>query len=291
MTGKSSPRVLPQSIRLFSFFAPLGILTIGCLVPAQAANILVVAGSDSTAQTAAAHLNTDLSGTNTVTVVNTGVPADLTPYTQIYDVRYNNNPALTGGEQAQYLAFLNAAPNNTLFLMGENTGFNARNGPIFQLVTLAGGGSIAVPAGNNLGAETVNPLFRTPNNISTISYAACGLVTSSGSGAFATSEAGGGCSIFFGLGALTNAPQGALVVVLDVNFIATAPTGAAVNEVAFRQNLEAFVSAPPVAPPPVAPAAGPSTVPALSELGVILLACGLIIVAARKLRAPGMTAP
>jgi hypothetical protein len=166
--------------------------------------------------------------------------------------------------------------------MGENTGFNARNGPIFQFVTLAGGGSIAAPVTNNVGAEDVNALFRTPNNISTVRFAACGLASTSGRGAFATSEAGGGCSIFFGLGALTNAPQGALVVVLDVNFIANAPNGGAVNEIPFRQNLEAFVSAPPAAPPQ--PSVGPAGVPTLSAWGTLLLICGLIFVAARKLR-------
>ncbi len=68
-------------------------LAAGSLAPAQAANIRIVAGTDDIAQTAAGNLNTDLTTVgNTVTVVNTGVPASLTGYTQIYDVRYNNLP-------------------------------------------------------------------------------------------------------------------------------------------------------------------------------------------------------
>jgi hypothetical protein len=259
-------------------------------VPAQAANILVVCGTTVNAQTSGTVLNADLSGTNTVTVVNTGVPADLTPYTQIYDLRYDNAPAFTVGEQTQYLNFLNAAPNNTIFMMGENGSFNARNGPMLAFVTLAGGGTIANPTSSPSNIETVNTLFRTPNNISTVRFQACGPVTSAGTGAFASTEPGGtsGCSLFFGLGALQNAPTGALVIVFDVNFILGAGPG--INEVSFRQNLEAFVSSPPVAPPP-AVSGGPSAAPTLSGLGIAMLALGLVTVAARKLRTVNRATP
>jgi hypothetical protein len=232
------------------------------------ANILIVSGHDifgpsggypSTTEEAAGVLNTELTTAgNTVTVVTTGVPANLTGYTQIYDVRFDNATPFTSAEMGYYLTFLQAAPNNTLFLMGENTYFNTRNGLILQFIAQAGGGTIALPVANNINTgtgayepETVASQFATtPNVISTVTFADCGLMTTAGTGAFATSQSAGGCSIFFGRGALQNAPQGAVVVVLDVNFIATAPTGfGAANEVAFRQNLEHFVSDPPVAPP------------------------------------------
>ncbi|HXJ42545.1 MAG TPA: hypothetical protein VNH18_24915, partial [Bryobacteraceae bacterium] len=81
---------------------------------AHAANVLIVAGTNGLAQTAANVIAADLLG-NTITIVNTALPGDiLTPgYTQIYDVRYDNSPALSVGEQAQYLAYLQAAPGNT----------------------------------------------------------------------------------------------------------------------------------------------------------------------------------
>ncbi len=237
----------------------LGLLGI---TDAHAANILVVTGTDTAAIEAGTHLNTDLSGTNTVTVVNTGVPGSLAGYTQIFDTRYDNHPAFTVGEQGQYLAFLNAAPGNTLFLMGENVAFNVRNIPVNAFIALAGGGTIAAPVMTVNGPETVNPPFAGPNSvltngIPTITYAACGLVTSSGTGAFATQQAGGGCAIYFGLGTLQNALLGALVVVYDVNFIATAPTGPAVHEVPFRLNLEQFASDPTT--PPTVTSISPSS--------------------------------
>ena len=102
-----------------------------------------------------------------------------------------------------------------------------------------------------------------PNVISTVKYALCGLVTSAGTGAFASFETGGGCAIFFDEGRLLNASPGALVVVYDVNFIYNAPNGGAVNEIPFRQNLEQFAATPPMGLPPtfvsaISPTSGPS---------------------------------
>ena len=268
-----------RSSLVFPFAAQIGILMVSSLAPVQAANVLIVAGTDGIAQTAAGTLNGELTGAgNSVTVVNTGVPGSLVGFTQIYDVRYNDSPAFTAGEMSQYLAFLNASAGNTLFLMGENAFFNARNSAINAFIALAGGGTIAAPASTSQNTETVNSAFASPNVIGTVKFAACGLVTSAGTGAFASSEANGGCSLFFSLNQLVNAPTGALVVVYDVNFIATAPTGNAVNEIAFRQNLEQFVSAPPVGQPP-------TTVPTLSTWGQICLAlalCGIAVMVIRR---------
>lgn len=79
---------------------------------------LIVAGTDSLAQTAASVINSEIGASNVVTIVNTGLPASLAGFTTIYDVRYANNPAFTAGEMTQHVAFLNAAPNNSLFLAG-----------------------------------------------------------------------------------------------------------------------------------------------------------------------------
>jgi len=90
-----------------------------------------------------------------------------------------------------------------------------------------------------------------------------GIVTSSGTGSFASTEAGGtsGGSLYFTQNTLANAPTGALVVVYDVNFIYDPQTRPNVkNETVFRQNLEHFVAA--AAAPTVksvSPAAGPET--------------------------------
>jgi len=248
------------SAPILSFSALLSLFVLCTFAPAQAGpslgNVLIVAGTDVAAQQAATTVSGELTTAGfTVTSVNTGVPVSLAGYSQIYDTRYDNHPAFTAGEMAQYLAFLNAAPGNTLFLMGENVSFNVRNGPILQFVALAGGGTIAVPALTSSNLETVTPPFTGPNVISTIQYAACGVVTSHGFGNFASTEPGGltGCSLFFDEGQLSNALTGALVVVFDINFMATAPTGPAANEIPFRKNLEQFAASPASAPPNLTP--------------------------------------
>ncbi len=231
---------------------PLGLmLCVPLIIQAAPANILIVAGTDPASQTAGSNLATELTTAgNTVTQVNSGVPADiLTPaYTQIYDTRYSDSPAFSVGEQAQYVAFLNAAPGNALFLMGEDDGFLTRNTAIGSFIALAGGGTVAAPATQSSASETVNSPFTGPNAIANVTFSACGIATTAGTGAFASSEAGGGCAIFFSIGTLANATTGALAVVYDANFVTTAPSPSGVNEDSFRLNLEAFLAAPTTAP-------------------------------------------
>jgi hypothetical protein len=245
-----------RSSLAYLFSALICLFTAGSFTPVQAipslGNILIVAGTDGLAQTSANVLNTELTNAGfTVTSVNTGVPGSLAGYSQIYDVRFDNNPPFSAGEMAQYLAFLNAAPGNTIFLMGENAGFSVRNIPISAFIALAGGGTIAAPASSSQAVENLKFPFTGPTAISTVKFAACGVVTSAGTGDFASTEAGGasGCSIFFDRGQLANAPMGALVIVYDVNFIGTAPDNGAINEVPYRTNLEQFAASPPAAPP------------------------------------------
>src|SRR5580658_548593 len=108
-------------------------------------NVLIVAGTNPTAQRAAAVLDTDrTSDSFTVTIVDTGVPVSLAGYQQIYDVRVINTPAFLEGEMTQYLTFLNAAPGNAIFLMGENPNCcGVRDALVNNFITLAGGGTIA----------------------------------------------------------------------------------------------------------------------------------------------------
>jgi len=264
------------SVPIPSFSALLSLLAVITVVPVQAGpslgNVLIVAGTDSPAQTAATNVSGELTTAGfTVTSVNTGVPVSIAGYSQIYDLRYDNNPAFTAGEMTQYLAFLNAAPGNTLFLMGENASFNVRNTPLLQFVALAGGGTIAVPALTSANLETVTPPFTGPNAIGTVKYAACGVVTSHGFGNFASTETGGvsGCSLFFDQGQLSNALTGALVVVFDVNFMFDAPNGGAVNEIPFRKNLEQFAATPASAPPNLTP------IPSSAQL-LLIGGCGIV---------------
>jgi hypothetical protein len=132
--------------------------------------------------------------------------------------------------------------------MGENaTSFTARNTLISAFIALAGGGTVPVPvpANDTLAAETVNvPFNSNPNAISTVTFAYGAMATSPGAGTFICTQNGGalGGAIYFSQGTLANALHGGLVVVYDINFALTAPTQGAVNEIAFRQNMEAIIA-------------------------------------------------
>lgn len=112
---------------------------------ALAGPILIVNGASSTSEidtTLAVSDNVSAlhaQAGNTVTLTD-GLPADLSAYAQVWDVRFNNNAALDDAQQRQYLTYLQAG--GGLFLMGENSSFQARNHSIFNLIALLGGGSI-----------------------------------------------------------------------------------------------------------------------------------------------------
>ncbi|WP_428151500.1 IPTL-CTERM sorting domain-containing protein [Brevundimonas sp.] len=233
--------------------------------PTLASNVLVVATtSDSTQNAAYTRLNTLLVGRGDTVTQALTTPANLAPYTIIYDLRVIA-PTRSGAELTQYVGFLNAAPGNVLFLLGENVGYGgAGNAPISAFITQAGGGTVAVPATSTTGAQTLTPAFNTPNAVGTVPFNLAGVVTTTGTGAFGATLPGGvtGSVLSFSPGTLANAATGALVVVYDINFLSSDAAGS--NGGRFAQNLVNYVA---VGAPPVAPAA---PVPTLSEWAMIL---------------------
>jgi len=233
----------------------------GLAFMAQAAplpNVLIVYGSDGLSGGVASQLSNDFFGNANVTT-NIGMPPSLATFNIIYDVRTVNIPNFSASEQQAYLDFLNAAPGNTIVLIGENSAFYNRNNTISQFVTLAGGGSISPYVSDSYNTETIYPPFGSAALTDTVKYAACGKQATPGTGQFASSESNGGCAIYWGPGSLQQAPRGALLVVYDVNFISTAPTNGASNETAFRLKMELVAATTPAGPSvtTVLPASGP----------------------------------
>ena len=154
---------------------------------------------------------------NTVTI-SSDIPASLAGYDQVWDVSFSNNAALTAQDQADYLAFLQGG--GGLFLMGENSNFMARNNSILAFIGSIGGGSIGFN-GCFDGPETVRAPFTGPNAVATVNYAASGCFTSTGTGDWITARADDsmGAGLAFEVGDLANAPAGALITILDVNFM------------------------------------------------------------------------
>jgi hypothetical protein len=205
----------------------LGALAISSLLAfsqnVHAAAIAIINGSSTTSEAGTtaditANLDTLLIAAGNTTTILDSVPGDLSPYAQVWDIRFSNTGALTAGQQLQYLSFLQGG--GGIFMMGENLGFAARNSSVISLIAAAGGGALVFTTPS--ATQTVLAPFTDPNVIAdgNVTYAAPGGVTSAGSGQFITvDESGNGTGLAFGVGELGLAPSGALTAMFDVNFM------------------------------------------------------------------------
>jgi hypothetical protein len=246
------------------------------MICSAAGNALIVdSSSDSFDVAVAADLQTYLVAAGYSVTINSGVPSgSLSGYQQIWDVRYDSSTPLSASDITAYVAYLNGG--GSLFLMGENAGYITRDNSIVSLITAAGGGSTSVSSSidpNN--TQTVLAPFTGPNSLSTVTFRATGDFTAIGSGRVVAEDSSDNVSsLLFAPGTLSNARNGALIVVLDVNFL---DTSASVSEQTFAKNLIAYLAAPvPV---------GTSTVPVLSIWAMILLAASLAVFGIRRVRA------
>jgi hypothetical protein len=242
----------------------------------QAQNVLIVNGASTTSEVGTtASITTQLTTLHTavgniVTVADTR-PADLTPYRQVWDIRFSNSSPLDGADQAAYLAFLQGG--GGMFIMGENSFFATRNSSIFSFIGLAGGGSIGFGAGPS--TQQVCAPFTGPNPVASVPFLAPGWFDGRGTGQWivapdcATSTSDGS-GIAWSVGSLANATAGALTTILDVNFM---QDNANAQSQALTANLIGFVGQQ------VNPVPEPGT--------VVLLTSGLVAVGlvARRRRA------
>ncbi|HYW49557.1 MAG TPA: PEP-CTERM sorting domain-containing protein [Gemmatimonadaceae bacterium] len=221
---------------------------------ASAQNILIINGSSGTSEPGTtSSITTNLRTLheavgNTVTVVD-GVPASFSGFSQIWDIRFSNVFALTGGQQSQYLSYLQGG--GRVFMMGENSGFASRNSSIFSLINAAGGGSLAF-ANCGSSSQTVSAPFTGPNAVSSVSFNAPGCFNGTGTGQWITNNGSTGTGLAWTTGALANATAGTLTSILDVNFMQNNQT---INEQNLTRNLIGFVNNPP----PVGVVPEPST--------------------------------
>jgi outer membrane autotransporter protein len=183
------------------------------------------------------NLVTHLTNAGYTTTSNTGVLPTLTGFTQAWDLRYNT--ALSGGDQSSYLGYLQGG--GTLFLMGENTGFATRNNTILSFIATAGGGTLTIPSNAANHQTVLGAIATTPNSVPSVDYLASGGFANAGTGTCITRDVSNACAaIAFGAGTLANASHGALISILDVNFL---QTNAGANFSNFIDNLIAYLAA------------------------------------------------
>jgi hypothetical protein len=185
----------------------------------------------------------------TPTTANTyaSLPADLSSYGQIWDINVvitGGGTVLTNTEKTKYTNYLQQG--GALFLMGENSGgtdsaWDARNISLSSFITEIGGGTVSTNL-NEPGVLlflTVAPEFRIANSDPTTYINAAGQYTSIGTGTRITVEQG--AAVCWKTGSLSNAPNGAIVSVLDINFL-TAMNQEPYFEVSFVDNLIATLN-------------------------------------------------
>jgi len=141
---------------------------------------------------------------------------DLTKYAHIWDLGYNTVIPLQ--VQDKYIDYLQNG--GAAFLIGENPYFQTRNDSVCRLIGAAGGGTVTTGGG---GGEDITvpivPEFLLANQTPTVTFAAPSGFPNYGTGTPITT--GLTCAVMWKTGSLSACLSGALVSILDVNFLQT----------------------------------------------------------------------
>ncbi len=189
--------------------------------------VLIINGTSTTSETdktddSTNNINLLLTEQGFLVEIVDNIPSDLSSYKQIWDIRFN--PAINDSQSSQYLSYLQSG--GELFVIGENLNFMERNNSVISLIRTVGGDDqleidyINYP--RDYITQTITDLYNQPNSIAdwNITYPAPGGVDSAGSGNFITVDGSGyGSALNFDKGTLSQALNGELTVVFDINFM------------------------------------------------------------------------
>ena len=142
----------------------------------------------------------------------------INTYAHIWDLGYHTTPsAVAKNKYVQYLQ-----DGGAIFLLGENAYFNERNWWIADVLATVGGGSVTVrndTAGFGVHGASTASEFLLANSRADITFYAPNFFTSYGTGTPVANTGYGPASVMWKTGSLGNAPAGAVVSVLDINFL------------------------------------------------------------------------
>jgi len=198
---------------------------------------------------------------NTVSIIATysSVPSNLSMYDHIWDVGImlpgTQTLLVPTGVSAKYDTYLKQG--GAIFILGENRLFPLRNNDLASFITGMGGGTVTYDPNFPRVATAcdVQSEFLLANSTSTVTFNAIGRFSSIGTGAtiVKTSEeyisdidgsiiypiGTGGNAVVWKTGSLSQAPKGAIAVVLDINFLLNITSN---NSSQFVQNLSQILN-------------------------------------------------
>lgn len=154
------------------------------------------------------------------------LPADLTQYAHVWDIGfaspYASNPTLN--PTSILTTYLQSG--GAMFMLGENYSLNSqapdRDDTISVFLAAVGGGSVTESNTdfNNTYSLTVESEFLIANQNSSVSLNRPGGFSTVGTGTAMTSALSGTYpAVMWKTGSLSNAPKGAIISVLDINFL------------------------------------------------------------------------
>jgi len=140
---------------------------------------------------------------------------DLSKYAHIWDIAFNT--VIPDDARNKYISYLQAG--GAVFLLGEHAYFKARNDNIAYLINLVGDGSVGVDT-NQVGTvtETIASEFLLANSNTQVTFYSPGVFSSIGTGTPMISS-GYVSAAMWKTGSLANAEKGAIVAVLDIDFL------------------------------------------------------------------------
>lgn len=152
---------------------------------------------------------------------------DLAQYSQLWDLGYAS-PYLTNPNNPTVRLTQYIQSGGSLFLLGENSAFQPRDNAIGQFVGALGGGSGITEGSidfNYSRTLTIKPEFLIENSTSQVTFARPGVFTSFGNGTPMTLQGFPFTgelhypAVMWKSGSLAVAPIGAIMSILDLNFI------------------------------------------------------------------------
>ena len=150
----------------------------------------------------------------------------MNKFSHIWDVGYHSSGI--GSAQSKYIQYLQDG--GALFLLGENVAFLNRDQTEDTLINAAGGGGGVDVRTDSSGQGTYTEYtageFLLANGRSDVTFYVPNYFTNYGTGTPIATGSYGPSAVVWKTGSLSNAPAGAIVSVLDINFIVNPAYGA-----------------------------------------------------------------